>query len=553
MNKTHDFSLSAYENEKQNFIATRSAQNRFGVGFKKFFNRHKSIRGEYAEYDFTAGLRSIFDKKGVQDDIDKADALLSDFTLFATRPTGTTYSLDDALLSSYVRMRFTYNPDGFGDGFSLIEYGITISSSLDASATDKRKKSAYLGELNLSAKKYLRLDPLEDVAETFGVHLFRVDGTEYGHYASALPDTLTSEDIDTTFTTDAYHDKNADGEDIFNPNLQTGFDDFKEEFERYLQEYALSTEYLNTMSTTDDDVLLFSLGQLYDYIQDDKAQMQAYISDADTDARAKDDMDLIELLQLKDSLKKNITKPHKVKTISFRFQKECTMPENGKWWEAMELEKMKPLSLMKKSIEKHCDVQLTKNIALGDNEGDLVAPGEKFWIYPKDSFLILPPWQICLFVQTFMDIHTRVKKKWYQKSFFKVLTAIVTVALIVMTENPTWVKILMISTALGSQFGLIGGDLQILITAAMMIYGVATVDFSSMSGLEMFNFAVQNVNMTANIVQVQKQASLTSQFHERQKVIDDYYLSKKQDEVMRYIYTDSYDEYSTFYNLLYQY
>lgn len=546
MSKTHDFSLGVYENEKQNFIAERSSQNRFGIKFKKIFNKHKGGSSAHPAYDFTSGVRSLFKKDGIQQEIDKADAVLASLSMFATSPNGVNYDLNDALVGSYVRARFTY--DVQYDDFSLIGYKITISSSLDSDAADKRKKSTYIERLNLATVNNLTLDPLENQAETFGVALSDVDGVQYGHYETPTLPAMTSGEMDDTFTTDASLEKNVDDNFIFNQNLQTEFDVSKTEFERYLKEYLQSTQYLNNMTLSDNDILVFSLGQFKDYIEDDKTDLETFLAEEEDTDRAKDDMKLIELMRIESSLKENIDKPHKIKSISFRFQKECTMPESGLWWEAKELSKIRDA----KSLQKHCYAETF--IEDLDNGNDItIMIGDKFWVYPNESFLTLANWQICIFVQTFLDIKTEVKKKWYQTGLGKLLIAIITVVLIILTENPVWAKVLLSATAVASQYGLIGGKLQMIITVAMMVYGVATVDFSTMGGLDMFNFAVNNVNMTANIVQIQKQASLSSQFAERQRVIDDYNLSKKQDEVMRYIYTDSYDEYSTFYNLLYKY
>ena len=541
MPKTYDFGLSPYENTKQNLISLRSSQNRFGGKFKTLYNRHKEINGDKSVYHFKEGMRALFAKDGIQEQIDTVASLIDAFSIFGTSPAGNNYDLQDALLYSYVRVRFTY--DNMWDIFSLIGYQVTISCSLDASDTDKRKKSTYLKRANLPTANALVLDPLEDPAETFGVKLYTDTGVEYGHYADPpLPAGLTSGEIDNTFTTDATIEKNADDNFIFNQTIESDFDAIQSDFEKYLQDYIYSTEYLNTMTVTDNDIIVFSLGQMLDFLQDEKANLQDFLDGEDDSDRAKEDLELIRLLHIEESLKENISKPHKIKSIYFRWQKECTMPQSGNWWEAEELQKMQPHGVMQKAMLEHCDIP-----------ADGVVAGDKFWIYPKDSFLTLPNWQVCLFVQTFMDIKTTVKKKWYQKGLGKLLVAIVTVALIVLTENPTWAKVLLSVAAVGSQYGLIGGKMQMVLTAAMMVYGISSADFSAMSGTEMFSFAVQNINMTANIVQLQQQASLEASYKKHQKEIDDYYATKNQEEATRYIYTDGYDEFSTFYDVLYHY
>jgi hypothetical protein len=388
------------------------------------------------------------------------------------------------------------------------------------------------------------VDPLEDAAnEDFGARLYASDGSEWGHYASPfLPGGVKNQEVVPMFCVDASGENNPDGLPIFKATIDDDFNAQKSEFERYIKDYIQSTQYYNdTLINAQyhmDSVMVISLGQLYDYIRDIRDDMIVY-RDADPQSeRARDDLEMIHLLHLEKSLQDQISKPHKIKKIYLRFQKECTMPDSGKWQEAKELDRVRRVH----DLELHTIVT-----------NPSAAPGEKFWVYPKDSFLTLPNWQVALMVQTFLDIKTKVKKKWYQKGIFKIIMAIVTIVLIILTENPTWVKILMITASVGAQFGLIGRDLQMLVAAAMIVYGVSSADYGAMNGTEMFQFAVKNINMTAELVRMYEQRSIAASYAARQREIEEYYASRQQEEAMQFIYSDGYDEYSSLYSVPYQY
>jgi hypothetical protein len=540
-----DLSYSPYENAKQNLISLRSSQNRFGAKFKKIFEKNAE-GGEYPYYYFTKGMRSLFKKDDIQGQIDKTSSLLTKVSdIFAVSLTGTAYKIEDSKDSSYIAVQ--YFEDSMSDTFTLGSYQIVTCANISASGTDSRKKSAYLG--SITQDRDIELDPLEDASETFGLKLVTEDATSYGSYSNpTLPAGINSSTFAETFTVDATLEKNPDDNFIFRQDMQAKFDDIKNDFEAYLQEYIQSTYYYahHSPGIAGSDIIVLSLGQFMDYLQDSTVEMVDFRDDI-ADERAKEDLELIKLLNLESSLKTAITKPHKIRSIWFHFNKTCTMPESGNWWEAEELKGMKPIGVLKKAMLEHCEV------TLDDSFGMPVGAGGEFSITVKKSFLTLPNWQICLFVQNFMDIQTKVKKRWYEKGLGKLLIAIVTVALIVLTENPTWAKVLLATTAVASQYGIIGGEVQMLVTAAMMVYGVASADFSSMSGADMFNFAVTNINMTANLVNLNEQMSIEAQMRKRQKEFDDYYTAQKQDEVMKYIYTDGYDEYTSFYDVLYRY
>ncbi len=543
MSQNWDINASPYENTKSNLIATRSAQNRFGRKFVKYFNRHKEVSNDRARYSIINGVRSLFKSDDYQARIDEIRSLLDDFSHFAVANSGTNASIDDALPHSYIRAVYAHPTLSIVPGADISAMKFVLSSGIDAADNDKRKKAVIIQD-GLFFGNNIVLDPLESSEDTFGLSLYDKDGIVYGHGQREIPQ---ESDLETLFVVDGYHDKNVDNAFIFSQTLLEDFDAMRVLFRKYVSEYITMTQAYET----GDGELLFSLGQFKDFLESEIAAYQERIDNPQDEERAREDRELLSLLNMQEQMVEKLKGVHRLKNVTIRFQREFTMPESGKWWEAKGLSEVKPMGLMKDIIQAHADVQ-DSVIVLGGEETP-VAPGEKFMIIPKASFLDLPAWQVTLFVYAFLDLDVSVKKKWYQKGIFKVIVAIVTVALIVLTDNPAFIKTLLVASSLGAQFGIIGGKLQMVINAAMIVYGVATVDFSAMGTGDIFSFAVKNINMTAEIVQLHERASLDAEFKKRQREIDDYYASKTQDETMQYIYTDGYDEYSVFYDVLYKY
>ena len=547
MPKVWDYSRSAYENEKQNIIATRSSQNRFGKKFRRLFNRHKEVNPEGKPvYGFKEGMFALFEKVHVQEQIDEVTELIDSFDMFATSAAGNTFSLDDTLQSAFVTVRFgVTDADWYTDSNILLRaYEIVVTSTLDAADDDKRKKSFIIDQNTIGDDYDVLVDPLEDAAtETFGAHLYTADGTEYGHYVDPpLPAGTVSQDLPLLFAVDAAGENNPDGNPIFKDALQADFDAKRDLFEKYLRDYLQSTQYYNETlvlgNILTDTVMLLSLGQYLDYIKDVRDDLIAF-HDADPQSeRAKDDLEMIRFMRLEKSLEESITKPHKIKAIYFRFQKECTMPDSGVWQEAKELKRVRKVR------------KLAEHTIVSDPNAP---PGAKFTVWIKDSFLTLPSWQVALVVQTFMEIKVKVKKKWYQTGIFKLLTTILAIALIIITDNPVWLKVLLVTATVASSAGIGGSGFQTVVAVVAMAYGAYNADFAAMSDMEIFSFAIKNISMSMQIAQMYEQRSIAAQYARRQRAIEEYATSRKQEEAMRFIYTDGYDEYSTFYEMLYRY
>jgi hypothetical protein len=213
--------------------------------------------------------------------------------------------------------------------------------------------------------------------------------------------------------------------------------------------------------------------------------------------RAVDDIELLNHLGLCGVLEDEIDKPYKIRKIFLKFLKPIAPPtvaggdydQNYKWWHESQFDEIR---------EKIPNFQ---EFFYEENS----------WIFIESSFLTLSPSKIYEIVSFFMEIHVYAVKHTYQQIVSVGMLAIA-VYLTVISNNPVWLKILLVAGILANSSGSLGSKAKLALTAVMFIYGNSTTTFTSMSGMEMFKWAIGNIDMIMKIVnqyenlQAQKEA-----------------------------------------------
>ena len=287
-------------------------------------------------------------------------------------------------------------------------------------------------------------------------------------------------------------------------------------------------------------VLEIDISVVIAYINETIVEFESYSID---NSRANDDLELINHLGMCDVLANNISKPHKIKRIYFRFYKKVSPPAIYKdhiflgydpdyeWWKEAQFDTIRKKV---KNFKDYC------TFVVGEDDGSTSGAYTDSYVYVDSRFLELPGIKIYYFVDAFLDVEVRAKKNFF-KSLFGAILLVVGIYLSAVSANPAWMKIAMIAIAIGSYSGAMSSDVKMVLMVAMFAYGVYSTDFATMSTMEVFQWSIENIDLVLNIVAEYK-------YHEdTQKSMDDNYDEQdKQDRVVKFIYNDSYDSYKIY-------
>jgi hypothetical protein len=282
------------------------------------------------------------------------------------------------------------------------------------------------------------------------------------------------------------------------------------------------------------------------YIDEEIAALHAYDRNIE---RANEDLELINHLGLCETLASEISRPHKVRSIYFRFKKNISptmlKDENGfvtgydpsyKWWEE---EQFKEINKEYKGFKEHCTVVLGE---LDDTGGVGYSAS---YISVNVSIFTLSGYKLYWFVKVFLDIEVYAKKSLL-KSFISALVFVVSIYLTAISGNPAWMKIVTILVAIAGFSGALSPELQLIVAIVMFAYGVVNIDFSSMSGMQMFSWAIRNIEMLMQMNSLYEQ--IQTKREQSEKVVHE-----EQELAMEYIYTTAYNQYDSLYNSTYDY
>jgi len=299
---------------------------------------------------------------------------------------------------------------------------------------------------------------------------------------------------------------------------------------------------VGSVATLDIDILV-----VVSYLDETIAELQSYTTNH---SRANDDLELINHLGLCSTLADEISKPHKIKSIYFRFKKEVNPPklrdddgifigydETYDWWNEEQFDEIRKNV---KGFKSYC------TFVVGVDDGSTTGAYTQSYVYVHATIFNLSGYKIYWFVKAFLDIAVRSKKNWFSQ-IFGVLLLVVGIYLTAISANPAWMKVVMIIGAIATYSGALSPKAQLVLMVVMFAYGAYNSNLSAMSNMQIFQWAIKNIEMVLNMVQQYEYIQNSNDSEDSGKV------HEVQDRAMRFIYSDAYSQYDNFYSVMYDY
>ncbi|DAB40284.1 MAG TPA: hypothetical protein CFH81_08805 [Sulfurovum sp. UBA12169] len=548
---TYDGSLDLGENMRANFLADRLAKNRWGKKFARLYTRHmgaKSIGGidVVGTYDYTKGMRAITTTlDDAWEELDRAETFKSMLQENLSVNIAGTWHVAGALKHSFFSVLAEQSDTSSLFYTPVVNVtGLRISLSIETDGGDGRRVSYFHTTGNSDTSASI-LEPLEEADDTCGVYLYDNTATPYGHYDGGLKGGTTHDNVLSSYGI----------EDTANPafaaNQEDRFAAIWSELEYYggmiaklrlpeHEEYTLPPPFS----------VVIGLGQLFDYLDKRIETLNETIETLENDdGRKGEDIELLEHLGVADTLSENISDPGEIKYIWFEFFKkdveiqyvynmdtQTYEPDpSSPWWEAEEFDEIRKHV---KNFHEYCVL----DVSIGAT------------VYVKKEVLSLAGWKIFWFVSAFLGTDAKAKDKSFFEKLLSFVLLVVAIVLTVLSNNPMWLKVLLVTTTVMGYMGVLTPELALAVAIISFGYGLYSTDFSSLSGMEMFKFAVQNINMVMKIVHLYDAVGLQERLEkEAKEKNDEKSIAQMQDDAMRYIYSDAYSQYDEFYSLLYRY
>lgn len=527
---TYDYNIGPIENLKGNFLADRLAKNRWGNKFKKLYakNDTTTVDGPIGLYDFTAGMRAaVYTLPEYETALASAQAFKTKLYYDFEASDGVTWSVGHAAPQSYMVVLLERVTSSLNTNTSQVR-GMHFSLSLAANSGDGRKVSWFRSSgVNDSTPTILL--PLHNTAESYGVHLVSNDGLPYGHYDGGLRSgTLhntalgmygVQNTLDARFRTDQ----------------EARFNDIWAQLLVYAHKMV---QHLSPAVVGERVSVLVGLGQMLDFIDRYMVTLEDAIDNlSNSPTRAEEDMELMNHLGITDTIQEEVTDPGEVDRIWFKMQKEIASAAPGyEWWMEPQFDEIRAHF---KDFHLHC-------------------VAEDRFLYSvvrvKASAFELSGWKIFWFVAAFLDVGVDMEDPSFWEKVLNFVLAVISIALILISGNPMWLKFILVTTAVLSYMGVISPEIALAVAILTFSYGLYSVDFSSLSGMQMFSWAVKNVSMVVDMVGAYESIGIQKELEEKAKYENEKKsMSQMQDEAMQYIYSDAYSQYDDLYTMLYNF
>ena len=356
--------------------------------------------------------------------------------------------------------------------------------------------------------------------------------------------------VDGVFTVEAINTtKTDDGVTFYENDIRVESVTFSDEsvtfsvdLKYWLEEVILEKNLFDfsNHSTWETVTLEVNATVLREYLDATIAELESY---GTSHTRAKEDLELINHLGLCSTLASEIDRPHKVKSIYFRFRKKVKPPmikedginkgydPNYAWWEEKQF---KEISKKVKNFKSFC------TFVVGHDDGSTAGTYTESYVYVSGDIFSMGGVRVYWFVSAFLDIGIRSKKNLFSQ-ILGIALLVVSIYLTAITGNPAWLKILLITVTLASFSGALSPKAQLLVSAVLLAYGVYNTDFGSMTAMELFNWSIENIDLFLNVITDYKSLS-----NEGGEYVEDSQEYEKQEKALRYIYTDVYDCYRVY-------
>jgi len=523
--KYFDYRFNTTQNLKSNFLSNRLSQNRWGKKFAKLYKRHWSDYSNNSDivgrYNFTEGMYYSVENRYAtwQDRLDKATNLRNLIRENVKVKDNDVWSMEPILKSSYiVALIDSYPTNNYSGIYKIKLDGLKFSLSI------------YNGESRAISWFYITgssfdinciLEPLKDNA--YALYLKDENGNNYGHIEGLKPGTNYLNILN------LYGIEKRD-DDRFDNLQDSKFESFWQDLQEHIK--IMLNRRINP-KRSEKKAIVIGFAQFLNWLDGYISNLQKGVAiSSGANSRAQDDFELIKHLGLADSLNSQIENPADIDKIYFKLEKYVSSGSN--WWENSEFDEIRDHF---KDFYKYCEfIPNANNFNNSDSSGHIRVKKEAFE---------LSGYKIYWIVKTFLDVDVEEDSDFFD-FLFSLFMLGVSIFLTVMTDNPAWLKALLVTTEVLNFAGVLDPELGLIITAITFVYGNINTDFSSMSGMEVFKWAVDNVNIVGKML---------AQFNAINKNRDSDFkdLATKQNETIDFLYTKAYSQYDSFYNSLYDY
>ena len=543
---TYDFNASIGQNLRQNFVATRLAQNRWGKKFARLYTKHMEATADntLGHYDFTAGMvASVSSREDTQVDLDRLRHFRQQMLDTLQVETDGVWSIGGALRHSYFSLLMS-GVDNTGTGMILPQsdlLGLRFSLSIE-DGVDRR--ISWWHESGAADGTAVTLQSLLDPADTYGLHLISDDGAAYGHYDGGLRAGTTQQTVLSLYGVEDRDDAR------FAPDQEARFTALWDDLSHYAKQMVKDLSPTEAETRT---AVMVGLDQFLHWTARQITRLEAHIDRLENQqTRVSEDLDLIDHLDLGKELHKQIADPGDIESIWFKFEKVITPPtttvERGgddsyqvadtdyAWWEEEQFE-----TILK-------DIPYFKDYCVVSWQDEHTYQSV---VRVRADFFQYAGWKIMEFVAAFLDIGVKMEEPSFWEKLLHFFIFVFTIYLTVTSGNPDWLKYGIAAVQTLNYLGVDVGELNLLVTVVSFSYGVYQTDFSAMSTMETLNFAVKSVSMGVKMMAMYEQIQLRNDL--KRDKLKTKNASQLQDEAMSYIYSGAYSQYDALYAAPYDY
>ena len=243
--------------------------------------------------------------------------------------------------------------------------------------------------------------------------------------------------------------------------------------------------------------------------------------------------------------------PNKISSIWFEFKKEIfpsPLDEGGvdqshEWWKETQFDEIRENV---DNFQDYCIVIWGTGI-----QGLTPSPS---YVEVNAEIFDHAGHKVYWFVSAFLNVDLNVKSRSFWETLLNIILTVVAIVLIVISKNPVWMKLLLVSTTVMNFAGVLSPEIALAVAVLTFGYGIYNVDISGLSGTEMFRLAIKNVDMIFNMVEMHDAIGLKK---EKEAQVEQDNKNKStaqiQEDAMTFLYSTAYNQYNEMYELLYDF
>ncbi|NKQ40042.1 MAG: hypothetical protein HF962_00510 [Sulfurovum sp.] len=567
--ETVDLSRPLLNQMRSEIITTRMEQNSWGKRFTRRWAKHITDTGAVdgvetvGKYEFTLGMQSI----SSVDYTSQANAVASFELLLRDKlkvDTSGIWSIDGLLAHSFfaVELLYTEQNDSMTASPDVTLSNLQCSLSLEEDAGDGRRVSWWHGDsapsdTPSSLSRLLHGQP--------SLVLYSDDGGSYGHGSSLR----AGSSQETSLGLYGIEDRtNA----AWVADQENKLDTVWADMNKYLLEM---TKQQADRSSTGRTSLVVGLAQFLAWLSwraGVLAELQSNIEIGGD--RVADDIELIDHLEMQDALNEQITDPSEIEHIYYTLETNISPPtvtyndgtegpdKNYEWWLEDQFGDriitdddgkehiIHGLRSRLKGFERYCVVRWAPAVVTSGADGETVGISR---VTVRRDTLEKSGHLIYEFCRVWLDVEVDMEDPAWYEILFRLIVGAVQVYLTWISGLPNWIQTLAIADITLSTLGVDITELHLAVAVASLGYSLYSTSWTGLSGRQMFEQAFNQIDMISTVYNSYEAIQIREAL-EAEKVASErrHDLAQVQDEATRYLYTDAYNQYDTFYNILYR-